>query len=320
MKPLVSIIVPVYKVEDYLERCLDTLCRQSLKDIEIILVDDGSPDRSGKICDRYAKEDRRIKVLRHPENRGLSAARNTGIAYATADYLMFVDSDDWVHEDFCKLPYEYAMQHQADLVMFCYQRIKKDGSVRSIKKAEGVGSFQLTRLEAIEFLLQSVGVFPWNKLYRRRLFNNVSYPEGYVYEGTGTVYKTVLLSETIFYLDKVLYYYCYHEGSITTLRTEKVLRDWSKMYMQQYCDLAAWGYPEEKLETLLLNFAIMYCIRKRRDVSDPEYMSWADTLRSCKCFPESFTWKQKVLLVLFKYCPILFEWICILYGKKFDAV
>lgn len=124
MKPLVSIIVPVYKVEDYLERCLDTLCRQSLKDIEIILVDDGSPDRSGEICDQYAKEDRRIKVLRHPENRGLSAARNTGIAYAAADYLMFVDSDDWVHVDFCKLPYEYAMQHQADLVMFCKRKIK----------------------------------------------------------------------------------------------------------------------------------------------------------------------------------------------------
>ena len=120
-QPLVSVIVPVYKVEDVLSRCLDSLCRQSLRDIEIILVDDASPDQCGEICEQYAAKDTRFKVFHHSEIRGLSAARNTGIAYASADYLMFVDSDDWVHEEFCKLPYECAVQQQVELVFFCHQ-------------------------------------------------------------------------------------------------------------------------------------------------------------------------------------------------------
>ena len=122
-RPLLSVIVPVYKVEDVLSRCLDSLCRQSLQNIEILLVDDASPDRCGAICEAYAEKDPRFRVIHHPENRGLSATRNTGIAQASADYLMFVDSDDWVHEDFCKLPYECAEQTGADLVMFGYRNI-----------------------------------------------------------------------------------------------------------------------------------------------------------------------------------------------------
>lgn len=204
MWPLVSVIVPVYKVEDVLKRCLDSLGRQSLREIEILLIDDASPDRCGEICEKYAVKDSRFKVIHHLENRGLSAARNTGIAYASADYLMFVDSDDWVHENFCKLPYEYAVQNQADMVMFRYQRIEKNDSARPIMKEEGISSGQLTRLEAIELLLHEVGTYPWNKLYSRRLFNNVSYPEGYIYEGTGTIYKTILLADKFF----IWVYYC----------------------------------------------------------------------------------------------------------------
>ena len=103
-QPLVSVIVPVYKVEDVLSRYLDSLCKQCLQEIEIILVDDASPDQCGAICEQYATRDKRIRVIHHPKNRGLSAARNTGIAHATADYLMFVDSDDWVHEDLNRSP------------------------------------------------------------------------------------------------------------------------------------------------------------------------------------------------------------------------
>lgn len=316
MKPLVSVIVPVYKVEDCLERCLDSLYRQSLRNIEIILVDDASPDRSGEICERYVAEDVRFKVIHHPENRGLSVARNTGIAHASADYLMFVDGDDWVHEDFCIFPYECAMQYQADLVMFCYQCIEKNGSVRTVKEAEDIRPGQLTRLEAIEILLHSSGTFPWNKLYSKRLFNDISFPEGYIYEGTGTVYKTVLLADTIFYLDKVLYSYCYHKGSITTLKTEKALQDWYQMSLQQYCDLVAWGYPMDKAELLLHNIALTYCMRKKPDVTAANYYFCQKTLLSAKKMPEGFTWQRKVLFVLLNYCPLLFDLVCEMRGKR----
>ena len=196
--PLVSVIVPVYKVEDVLARCLDSLCRQSLREIEIILVDDASPDRCGEICEQYATENTRFKVIHHPENRGLSAARNTGIAHASSDYLMFVDSDDWVHEDFCKLPYECAVQQQADLVLFCFQFIDKNGSPRLKKKADNRDSGKLTRLEAFELMLNKISFAAWNKLYSRKLFQTISYPVGYFYEDVGTTYKTFRIPWGIF--------------------------------------------------------------------------------------------------------------------------
>lgn len=316
-KPLISVIVPVFKVEDVLVRCLDSLCRQSLQDIEIILVDDDSPDRCGEIYEQYAVQDERIRVIRHPKNRGLSAARNTGIAHSSADYLMFVDSDDWVHEDFCKLPYECAVKHQADMVVFCYQRIGKDGSSRPIKKAGNRTFGKLTHMEAIESLLYgAAGSYPWNKLYSRKLFNTVSYPEGYFYEGTGTVYKTVLLADTVFYLDEVLYYYCYRDGSITTLKTEKALQDYFEMSLQQYRDLVAWGYPAERLEFLLHNIMLNYCIKKKPYSDDANLFFCKKTLLSAKKIPEGFPWRRKVMFVLLKYCPPLFEAICVLYDKK----
>ncbi len=314
-QPLISVIVPVYKVEDVLARCLDSLCRQSLREIEIILVDDASPDRCGEICEQYAVEDSRFKVIHHPENRGLSAARNTGIAQASADYLMFVDSDDWVHEDFCKLPYECAIQQQADLVLFCFQLIDKNGSPRLKMKADDRGSGKVTRLEAIDLLFKC-GIAAWNKLYSMKLYQTVSFPEGYVFEDTGTTYKTVLMADSIYYLDTVLYYYCYHKGSITTFKTEKLFKDYFEMSMQLYRDLSAWGYPKVGLERLLNNVAITYCIRQKPDAKDPNYLFCRQTLQSAKQIPKEFTWKRKVLFVLLKYCPPLFELVCKLYGKK----
>ena len=316
-RPLVSVIVPVYKVEDVLARCLDSLCRQSLREIEIILVDDASPDRSGEICERYAAEDTRFKVIHHPKNQGLSAARNTGIAHASSDYLMFVDSDDWAHKDFCKLPYECAVQQKADLVFFCYQSINKNGLPGLKKKADHRDSGNLTRLEAIEMMLYKTGVAVWNKLYCRKLFYTVSYPEGYFYEDVGTTYKTVLLADTIYYLDNVLYFHCYHEGSITTLKTKKALQDYFEMHMQQYHDLAVWHYPEDKLEYLLISVALDYCMRKKPAADDDNYAFCRKVLQSAKQVPESFTWKRKVLFVLMKYCPPLFELLCVLFDKKF---
>ena len=316
-QPLVSVIVPIYKVEDVLVRCLDSLCRQSLRDIEIILVDDASPDRCGEICEKYATEDSRFKVIHHPENRGLSAARNTGIAHASADFLMFVDSDDWVHEDFCKLPYECAIQQQANLVMFCFQSIGKNSSPGLKKKADYRGSGKLTRLEAIELMTYKIGVTAWNKLYSRKLFQTVSYPVGYFYEDVGTTYKTALLADTIYYLDNVLYFNCYHEGSITTLKTKKALQDYFEMHMQQYHDLAVWHYPEDKLEYLLISVALDYCMRKKPAADDDNYAFCRKVLQSAKQVPESFTWKRKVLFVLMKYCPPLFELLCVLFDKKF---
>ena len=317
MQPLVSVIVPVYKVEGVLTRCLDSLCRQSLKEIEIILVDDDSPDRCRRICEEYAKRDSRFRVFYHPENRGLSAARNTGIANASADYLMFVDSDDWVDDDFCKLPYECALQHHADLVMFGRYYVDKDGVQRNILEQESVMSEIKTPLETIDLLLtNAVGNYAWNKLYKKALFHTVSYPEEYLFEDIGTTYKTAFLADTVYFLNEKLYYYCYREDSIVAIKSEKAFRDFFVMQMRQYKDLAAWGYPSEKLECLLQNIALTYCIRKKADWRDTDDVFCLKILKAARKIPEHFTWKRKVLFVLQKYCPPVFDLVCNLWGKR----
>lgn len=320
MRPLISVIVPVYKVEDVLARCLDSLCRQSLQNIEILLVDDASPDRCGAICEAYAEKDPRFRVIHHPENRGLSAARNTGIAQASADYLMFVDSDDWVHEDFCKLPYECAVQNNADLVMFDRFYIDENGSVTDVKNTATKISGKLTHLEALDLLFTKVGHTAWNKLYKKKIFDTISYPDGMLYEDIGTTYKAILLADTVCFLDKILYFWCYHERSITSLKSKKALHDWFAMLMQQYHDLAAWGYPQDKLELHLQNLALSYCIKKKADMADPDYVFCRKTIQDVKGIPKNFTWKRKVLFVLLKYCPPAFDLVCNLWGKRWNIV
>lgn len=319
MQPLVSVIVPVYKVEDVLVRCLDSLCRQSLTDIEMILIDDASPDRCGEICDAYAAGDARFRVFHHTKNLGLSEARNTGIANATSDYLMFVDSDDWVHKDFCKDAYECAVKYQADLVMFQEQYIKSQKVFNLIHclTNSSYKAVSKPKYEAMDLLLRPSGLHAMTKLYRKELFKNISFPPGCLYEDVGTTYKTIWQASRIYYLDKVLYYHNYRAGSIITLKTEQSLNDMIKMFMQQYHDLAAWGYPKDKLEVLLKNIALTYCIRKKPDASDKYYPFYANVLLSSKSIPSNFTRKRKILYVLFKHCRPLFEIICDLFDKKY---
>ena len=321
-QPLVSVIVPVYKVEECLVRCLDSLCRQSLTNIEIILIDDASPDQCGDICEQYAAKDVRFKVLHHVENRGLSASRNTGVRLAKANYLMFLDSDDWVHEDFCKDAYECSKRYDADLVMFRFQRIGYPktytlGKRFSRRNTESnISSGYKSHLEALDLLLQDVGPGAWNKLYRKELFNSFLYPEGFYYEDVGTTHKAICHAKRIYYLNKVLYYHNYRKGSITTLRNEKVFRDWFSMSMQQYRDLAAWGYPEDRLEQKLKYIELAYCIKRIKDETDADYVFFKNSLRSLKTIPKGFSWDQKVMFLLLKYCPPAFEFVCTMLDKK----
>ncbi len=317
MKPLLSVIVPVYKVEKYLKRCLDSLCRQSLEDIEILLIDDASPDRCGAICEAYAANDTRFRVFHQPENRGLSAARNLGIERAEGSFLMFVDSDDWVDEDFCKEAYECAVRHQADLVMFNRVRVLKSGDGDNVLKddlffPEGYKTTQ----EALDIMLTDGGNAAWNKLYKKELFADISYPEGYLYEDTGATYKLVVKAYRIYYLPKALYYHRLRSGSITSQKvTKKVLEDRATLNSQRYRDLVAWGYDSESLDYRFKTFALWYCIRKKKDASDPKYVFLAEGLRSGR-IPEKFPRRQKILIILFRYFPLLFELWCSLHGTK----
>jgi glycosyltransferase involved in cell wall biosynthesis len=184
----ISIVVPVYNVAPYLERCITSLKCQSFPDIEIILVDDGSTDGSGALCDRLAKDDPRIRVI-HQKNAGLSCARNAGLDTALGKYVMFVDSDDWVEPDYCALPYRLAEETGSDLVLF---QLHKEGDTRSsLKPAPDIPAGVKTQQEALSLVMRTgryltcCGPFAMNKLYLRSLFEGNRYPEGMIYEDIG---------------------------------------------------------------------------------------------------------------------------------------
>ncbi len=211
--PEISVIVPVYKVEQFLHRCVDSILRQSFYDFELILVDDGSPDGCGAICDEYAEADNRIHVI-HQENGGLSAARNTGIDYVmkTSDshWIAFVDSDDWVHPDYLKILYNTAKQTSCKL------------SACGFFKTEGepfpeVRDMAAQCLSADDYycgqIHGGVTAVAWNKLYHRSLFKKLRYPIGKLHEDEFTTYQAVYEAGRIGVTSVQLYaYYQNPEG------------------------------------------------------------------------------------------------------------
>jgi len=203
---MISVIVPVYNVEPYLRECLDSILAQTFRDLEVILVDDGSTDGSGRICDEYQRKDNRIVVF-HAENHGLSAARNLGIDNAHGEWLMFVDSDDWVKPEFCMLPYQTAIEHKADMVIFGIMRVHRD-LTESLIDLELNG--EVTQEQAVSYGRNAA----WNKLYRRELFDGIRYPARRLYEDALTTYKTIYQAKKIIFLNIPLYYYRSRDGSI----------------------------------------------------------------------------------------------------------
>lgn len=235
-QPLISLIVPIYKVEPYLRQCVDSLIGQDYGLLEIILVDDGSPDRSGEICDDYAQRDKRIKVV-HKQNGGLSSARNAGLDIATGDYVMCVDSDDWVDEDYCSKALESASQHDADIVVFGYRDVYPDHTVIQTVSLDQEQSF--TPEEALmELHGGKILSFAWNKIYRASLFQGVRYPEGRLYEDIGTTYRLFARARSIYLSSACTYNYRKRDDSILGCRfgTREAV-DWFDMDMERFAFL-----------------------------------------------------------------------------------
>ena len=184
----VSVIIPVYNVEKYLSKCIDSVVHQTESDIEIILIDDGSTDACGQICDSYANADSRIAVI-HQKNSGLGAARNVGIQTATAPYLLFVDSDDYIDTDLIEKAYKASQEQHADIVMFGYNRIHEDGSIDYSydlpTSLSGISACSLKDCSA--FLITTPST--WNKLYKATLFEDVLFPARAWYEDLQTIPK-----------------------------------------------------------------------------------------------------------------------------------
>ncbi len=210
----VSVIVPVYNVEQYLSRCLNSILNQTLQDIEIILVDDGATDRSGEICDDYEKKDDRIKVI-HKPNGGLSDARNTGAKMATSEYLIFIDSDDYIAENMIEKLYEMVQGNHADFSACGVYNVYVNGATPQCNVIE---EFVCSNQEAFAHILvgQKIPGTICNKLIKREIANTLQFPVGRLYEDA--FYTTQLMQkvQTVAVTTEPMYYYCHREGSITT--------------------------------------------------------------------------------------------------------
>lgn len=224
MDDLISVIVPVYKVEKYLNRCVDSIINQTYKNLEIILVDDGSPDNCPKICDEYAMKDNRIKVI-HKENGGLSDARNEGIKIAKGNYIGFVDSDDWIHKSMFENLYSAMANSKADIATCEFIRTKDkiqkndynnffDNSITEYNQEQYIKKF-------FKIGSQECVYYAWNKLYKRNIIDENQYPKGLTSEDVVGTYKAILKSKKIITINYPYYYYYYNLESITSVKFSK---------------------------------------------------------------------------------------------------
>lgn len=250
MGPLISVIVPVYQVVPYLQHCIESIINQTYRNLEIILVDDGSTDGSESICDKYADRDCRIKVI-HQENRGLSEARNRGIDIARGEYLSFVDSDDWIDESFIGKMYKISVESKSDIVQCAFQNIIDDCSGED--KREGnymVYSAKDFTIAAYTLLSWKCNVV-WNKLYKASLFDEIRYPVGKIHEDEFTTYKLIWRASRIAVTNTKLYFYRQRTDSIMGATYSLRRLDAGEAFRERE------AFYQEKGETAILNLVRM---------------------------------------------------------------
>ena len=210
---LISVIVPVYNVDNYLRKCIDSLIVQTLKDIEIILVNDGSTDESIDICEEYKLKDNRIKVI-HKENGGLSDARNKGIDIAKGKYISFVDSDDWINPQMLEKLYILASKYEADIVQGDYIKAYDEDIIVN-NMSENIIKYNAEQiLDELYSGNYTKNIVVWNKIYKRELFNDIRFPKGKLHEDEFTTYKILHKANLIIDSNIPIYYYRQREGSI----------------------------------------------------------------------------------------------------------
>lgn len=244
MSELISIVIPVYNVEKYLERCVKSVINQTYKNIEIILVDDGSKDKSGALCDEFAKLDDRIIVI-HKENGGLSDARNYGLNIAKGELIGFVDSDDYITEDMFESLYKTIVKNNADISIVSFYEMY-NGKLIGMRNSGKLEVF--SKIEAMKELLIDTKIqsYAWNKLFRKKLFDDLKFPTGKNFEDIATTLLLFEKCEKIALLEEPKYYYLRRDDSIIGVKNSKTYTDYLEVIFDKYLYLKD-KYPEIEL-------------------------------------------------------------------------
>ena len=253
----ISIIVPIYNAEKYIEKCLDSLINQTKKELEIILINDGSKDKTEEIIKKY--KDDRIRYFKN-KNQGIGKTRNFGIEKATGEYLMFIDSDDFLAKEACEFLYEKARKENSDLVICDFYKIYEDNRLEEIM----LPTFKPTTLKKMPNLLLDINLAPWNKLYKTSLIkeNKIKFIENLKYEDAPFVAEAFDKAEKISKVDECLNYYLIRGNSETTVRDERTfdilkIIEIIRVYFQDK------DYVQDTLKKLIVRITTNYTIQQR---------------------------------------------------------
>ena len=306
----ISIIIPVYKVEKYIDRCIKSVQEQTFKNIEIILVDDGSPDRCGEICDKYARDDSRIKVI-HKENGGLSDARNAGTEIADGDYIMYVDSDDTIEKTTCEELVNIIEKYNADIICFNLNLINEEtqeiikekfynySNTRNIK--------QISYKQAIEDNInrKSIRYEAPSKIYKRDIVKKIKFPKGILGEDFAVFYKFLKESKCTVYYDRNLYNYYKRSSSIMGEKNIKLYIDVYNTEKEYYKTAKGLNLEKDtiaKLEDNLFKTLIKTFTKLNDSTKKEEYKNIIldvkkdiNKIEFCKISPT-----MKIIYILFK--------------------
>lgn len=276
MKPKVSVIVPIYNVEPYLKQCVDSIRNQTLKDIEIILVDDGSPDRCPEMCDQFAKEDNRIRVI-HQENQGVSVARNNGVKAAVGEWLSFCDPDDWMDEAQLSALYAQAEQEAADIAICGCYRINEDSQMIVYNIIDdavptcvfcGKSVMELAYECLLPGYLREQGYtnfcinVPWGRIYRAELVRDIEFPKG-IHPAEDDIYNYTVFAKAqkVLIVQKCLHYNRTYSGVMGNFQkncarnAQKAIRI-EKDCLERICDRKEFEALADRIETGKLSFVL----------------------------------------------------------------
>lgn len=308
-KPLVSIIVPIYNVELYLDHCVQSIVDQTYKNLEIILVDDGSPDNCPAMCDSWAAKDNRIKVI-HKKNGGLSDARNAGLQIASGELISFIDSDDWVEPNFVQYLYGAMEETNAEIAECSTRYVTEDGTVIKTRKA---GSGILDCITALRKLVLEDGVYQtvWNKLYRRELIQGIPFALGKYNEDEFWTYQVVERVQRLATVEMPLYNYLQRGTSIigtgyNIRRLDGLEARFQRMqHLQKYDELATLTRQQFMLDCMWHLQCALRCLKNQ------EKKTTVETILSFKVKTPNvvqrdltLNWKYQIWYVLFCNFPV----------------
>ena len=317
-KHKISVVVSIYNIENYVEKAIRSICDQTYRNLEIILVDDGSTDNSGKLCDKWARVDDRIQVI-HKNNGGLSSARNAGTEIATGEYIAFVDGDDWIDPEMYEEILLAMQSFDADIAICNYKEVSRKGvadtSTDDITFFEGKETLEVFVKEDESYQIQNAA---WNKLYKRSLMGDLRFPEGKLFEDI--VYTTKLLakSQRVVYLNKAYYNYIFDRSDsiMNSKKVERLLTDQVPAYKEKGEFLLSIGEKELFLTHQFFFYKRMLLHYKEAKEKKPEgYQKFLKDIRRVICekpvYWEVFQGQSKGELLrmrLFTISPLLYDW------------